>query len=295
MFYEILNIDKASIERTEQLGSKPKFWFRKGEESWLFKEARANTGEHWAEKIAAELAHAMNIPAARVELASFEGQLGAACLDFVAAERGEVLVHGNELLAGQVLGYEKSKIQHQSDHTLDNIRSAIQKIFPEEHATTILQTLAKYCIFDAVIGNTDRHHENWGLLFTLELATRTPEITVAPSFDHASSLGRELTDEARLRWLQPGLLQRYIKNGRGGIYMASSDSRGANPLQLARFGALRFPEYFSPGLAIVAKLQVGTIETIIGNIPHSVMSVTAKHFANEFIKASVAELKATRT
>ena len=44
----------------------------------------------------------------------------------------------------------------------------------------------------ALIGNTDRHAENWGLIITLE-----KRIYLAPTFDHASSLGRELTDDMR--------------------------------------------------------------------------------------------------
>ena len=47
MTYEVLEVDPASIEDIEQLGSKPKFWFYRGRERWLFKEARENTGEDW--------------------------------------------------------------------------------------------------------------------------------------------------------------------------------------------------------------------------------------------------------
>jgi hypothetical protein len=49
-----------------------------------------------------------------------------------------------------------------------------------------------------LIGNTDRHHENWGIL--IELQRNHWRVNVAPSFDHASSLGRELRVE-RQHWL----------------------------------------------------------------------------------------------
>ena len=39
---QALEIDPATIEDIEQLGSKPKFWFYRGTERWLFKEARGN-------------------------------------------------------------------------------------------------------------------------------------------------------------------------------------------------------------------------------------------------------------
>src|SRR5690606_38524174 len=97
--YQVVELNRAvPRERIEQLGSKPKFWFRHSDgRLWLFKYARENTGEHWAEKIAAEVAALLGVPHARVELASADGQWGAICCDFT--HEGELeLVHGNELL-----------------------------------------------------------------------------------------------------------------------------------------------------------------------------------------------------
>jgi serine/threonine protein kinase HipA of HipAB toxin-antitoxin module len=41
-----------------------------------------------------------------------------------------------------------------------------------------------YLVLDALIGHTDRHEENWGVIEGITGAKR-----LAPSFDHASSLG----------------------------------------------------------------------------------------------------------
>jgi hypothetical protein len=38
----------------------------------------------------------------------------------VDREAGEGLIHGNEVLAGMVLGYDRAKTFPQSDHTLEN-------------------------------------------------------------------------------------------------------------------------------------------------------------------------------
>src|SRR6266581_3390089 len=66
MSYPILSVRSEEIVDVEQLGSKPKFWFRQDDQLWLFKEARANTGEDWAEKVAAEIAKLVGMPAARI-------------------------------------------------------------------------------------------------------------------------------------------------------------------------------------------------------------------------------------
>ena len=66
----------AQPEWIEQMGSKPKFWFRRPDDGqqWLFKFSREGTGEDWAEKIAAEIAGMLDISAPGVELAVFDGR-----------------------------------------------------------------------------------------------------------------------------------------------------------------------------------------------------------------------------
>ena len=65
------------------MGSKDKAWFLLPEtnERWLFKYARVNqdvsTGEHWAEKVAAEIAELIGIPHCLVEFAEFDGRMGS--------------------------------------------------------------------------------------------------------------------------------------------------------------------------------------------------------------------------
>src|SRR5438874_2334528 len=121
--FPILEVRPEDRLDVEQLGSKPKFWFQRPNGRWLFKEAREHTGEDWAEKIAAEIAKAVGISAAVVELAEFSGKAGCASQSFVRKEDGknliqQNLIHGNELLAGAVIGYDRTKRMHQSDHTL---------------------------------------------------------------------------------------------------------------------------------------------------------------------------------
>ena len=80
--YSVIDIPQDAREDIEQLGSKPKFWVSIGASRWLFKEARANTGEDWAEKVAAELARTLDIDAAVVELATYMGRRGCISQNF---------------------------------------------------------------------------------------------------------------------------------------------------------------------------------------------------------------------
>jgi len=97
--FPIIDITADPVVSDEQLGSKSKFWISRDNEKWLFKEARASTGEDWAEKIASEVARLIGLNAARVELAVYAERRGCLSLSFVLED--ENLVHGNEILAGQ--------------------------------------------------------------------------------------------------------------------------------------------------------------------------------------------------
>ena len=57
---------------------------------------------------------------------------------------------------------------------------------------------AGYLMLDALIGNTDRHHENWAII----QAGR--QYCLAPTFDHASCLGFNLSDAERIDRMTPG-------------------------------------------------------------------------------------------
>lgn len=203
-YFPILNVEPESAfdpEGIESMGSKEKFWFRfPGEEhsgpDWLFKYPRPDTGEHWAEKIAAEVAAILGIPHARVELATCEDIRGSATKSFL--QNGETVIHGNECIYDVVSfyqeldetipSYDAGRRFKQSQHTLRTILIATANYGGNK------SQFVEYVLLDALVGNTDRHHENWAWTFH----PLSPDLkTLAPTFDHASSLGRELTDEHR--------------------------------------------------------------------------------------------------
>ena len=71
----------------------------------LYKRARENTGEHWAEKVASEICELLDLPTHQVRLAEYEGVAGCAVRSFL--NHRETLIHGNELLHGALEGYDK--------------------------------------------------------------------------------------------------------------------------------------------------------------------------------------------
>lgn len=292
--YPVLSIQPQWVLEDEAMGSKQKFWFRPaGDDAvWLFKYPQPNTGQHWAEKIAAEIAEELEILHAKVDLALFDGVQGSATESF--AREGRELYHGNQILAGQLLGYDPAKRFRQSSHTLNNIFAALSQVFRRrETATTAKIRVADYLVLDALIGNTDRHHENWGIL-----VKRTPSGMsgmIAPSFDHASSLGRELLDDAqgkcRKRLLKENRIAHYAENAPGAIYWDEADRRAISPLELVRRAARLHPDLFRRAFALLDKLNRDILERIVSRIPADWMTDTARHFAIELACYNLKQLK----
>ena len=269
------------------MGSKEKVWYRKpGDRApWLFKFPKQNTGEHWAEKVAAEIAALLGTLHARVELAELRNGQGSATESFI--RDGRELIHGNQVLARIVQGYNLEMKFHQSDHTLENIMMAMDQIFPTPLTSSRAKArLAEYLVLDALIGNTDRHHENWGIF-----RKRKGGLTfVAPSFDHASSLGRELLDERRERRLAQQDVGKYAEKGHGGIFWSEDQPRGPSPLELVRLAYGTYPEFFTPALKKLEKIDEVSIDRIIQKVPADWMTSPSRAFAMALICYNLEQL-----
>lgn len=202
--YDEIDVSRWRISGEEVLGTKPKRWLVKPDtdERWLMKDATFNTsregltypkGDDWAERVAYGVAGAMGLPAARVELCvdrkDREHVYGTICRSVL--EAGQDLVHGNALLAGRGISVTK---RNPDSYTLEAIHGALEDC--RSPAGTLgggsaWRVFVGYLVLDALIGNTDRHEENWAAIVS------DSGSVLAPTFDHASSLGFLLSDREK--------------------------------------------------------------------------------------------------
>ena len=280
---------KSEWEReSEGMGSKYKFWYNDPTAGkWLFKFPRENTGEHWAEKIAAEVAGMLDIAHARVELAVFDNKKGSTTKSFANVDAGQILIHGNQLLELEVQGYDPSKTFNQSSHTLQNIWRVLDSSLNDSEDAKI--RFAEYLVFDAIIGNTDRHHENWGLLFQMD--EDKVSVDLAPTYDHASSLGRELSDTKRERLFANNRIGTYVERAPGAIYWSESDRRGISPIELVRRSVDAYPDWFGPALQRIKKLDKESILNLSKRIPDDWLSAIGRDFMTSQVDYSISMLQ----
>lgn len=78
-------------------------------------------------------------------------------------------------------------------------------------------------------------------------------------------------------------METYVRKGHGGIYLRSSDGRGANPLHLVEYGARQFPQYFRNALEHVAAVTPDRVVAVINDVPPDRMSDVSKDFAYDLM------------
>lgn len=193
----------------EPLGARGSTWLVEpttGDEEplWIFKPVRTRTVVHpddpewfeedWAEYVATRIGALLDLPVAEIELAERNGRRGVISPSFVR-DRAHPPTFGNELLfradpgyplraRGEVPGYTPQRCLD----VLDGHRPPLDAAPAFESAA---DAFASYMLLDALVANTDRHHENWAVL------QHGGSSHLAPCYDLGTCLGFQLTDHER--------------------------------------------------------------------------------------------------
>lgn len=285
MPYPIVTVPRHTSAQLEQLGTKPKFWFRAEDGTLtLFKEGFEGSGEHWAEKLACEVAAALGLPHAHYDLAEFDGRLGVVSPNFVPTAGRLIL--GNELLAKVFTGYAEKPDYRCPQHTLTRVMAVLRspQVGPPldwdcpAAVDGAPGVFVGYLMLDALIGNQDRHHENWGLLKVQDRG-----LTLAPTFDHASSLGRNEQDEARAERLatrdRGRSVAAYVQRARSGLYKTKNSNKAMTTLEAFSDAAASHASAAGYWRQRLSALDPGTLEAVVRQMPTSAMSQIAGRFA----------------
>lgn len=185
---------------------------------YLFKQSRDIYPEQfWAEVIAYRigLLTRVAVPVAFPAWNRATGTCGALIEWFygyseIPAER---YVRGSYFLHSVIDDYDLKKGKQHNLHTVQRICAKMARSAqPPRLAQNWLNTWARVLAFDALIGNTDRHHDNWGFLFEIGSLGVAESIRLAPAFDNGTSLATELTAE-RIATADDVFVTRYIARG----------------------------------------------------------------------------------
>ncbi len=231
------------VRGVEQVGSTRNVWLEEPGAGlrWLHKDTiipvnEVEQGEDWSEVVSTQVAHLLGVPCATTRLCTREGRRGSLSLSVVP--KGQSLWEGRVVLeAAQAPGYfshiegepgvdpDRPDVKRPG-HSLTNILDTLQDVaappgFEGPKELNGYDVFAGYMILDALIANRDRHEQNWAVLAP---ALLSEAVRLAPSYDHASSLGYNLTDSRRERcvaessrledWAGKGTAYRFEHSGK---------------------------------------------------------------------------------
>lgn len=177
----------------------------------------AKTGHKWypvesiTEHLLNRLGAAFGIQMAESRLAVINGQLRFLSRYFLDVEK-ETLAHGAEIFAGYledqafVESMEKANLSRQI-FTLQFVEKAITKAFPLEK-DTIMKDLVKLLLYDAMVGNNDRHYFNWAVIHPFDKHKRA---RFSPVYDTARGMFWNASDKQLAMRVKQKDVARYVK------------------------------------------------------------------------------------
>lgn len=199
-------------------GVKPKHWLRAPEKTpyrfiipehrYLFKYASSESEamQVYSEAVAYQIARELDapVPPAFLAVDYSTGRFGCIIESFLdhKSEVDTRFVHAIELFQNI-----NCPIDERVGSLRDNIR--ISKAYKVPYA---LEWWKRTIVFDALIGNTDRHSENWGLVITRQPFVE-PRYDLAPIFDNGTSLGWRIDEGDLARHSTAQSIDRLVARG----------------------------------------------------------------------------------
>ena len=300
--YPIIDISNQNIDDFEQMGTKSKFWYTdsKTGEEYLFKSIHTEDrqgkpiqriGEDWAEKIACELAEALGIPHAHYDLAYYKGQRGIRSKKFTMD--GDNMFFGNQLIEHVANRINAPLERGQRSQKVERVSAILARLIDHPPKgwvnTTNLKTtfdvFIGYLMLDTLISNQDRHNENWGMILNGN------QTYLAPSFDHAASLGRNESREKmheRLTTKDEGRqIPSYVIRSKSYFYNGNHRLKTLDAFLM--FGYFRKKATLE-WLERLETLDFEDMFSIVDKVPDEIMGLTEKTFCKAILIANKARI-----
>lgn len=239
---DIKFIDVSAWQSQDYLnsgGSRAKSLLVNGDDQYFFKRSEFKPGtetqpekyyryEFLSEVIAYQLGKKLGLDILRYDIANYDGIIGCLSPQMVPDSSEELLELGRFMTAHDNNFLPKHN-HNRKLYTFQLLESTLKEFELEEYWFTIFETM----IFDAIIGNTDRHQENWALLGKSTSFTEAIDMPVEQLveelrkeklwIEHIGMAASKIFGSlAEKNMIERALLNQYIKKGLAPIYDSGS-------------------------------------------------------------------------
>lgn len=166
----------------------------------------------------------------------------------------EGFLSGGLFMKAMIVDYD---LKRGRQHNFEQIQTLCH-VLASSHNTTPLKLVEDWpcawtimLAFDALIGNTDRHHENWGFLADRSPTHPRPNTALAPAFDNGTSLGHEFADRQFALFDDAAFIARYIRKGHHHLRWNLHDERQAGHAELLLKLIEKHPQCRDPMLKLL--------------------------------------------
>ena len=125
----------------------------------------------------------------------------AALIEWFYDDKKKRYISGGQIMVQLIENFDRDTGK---EHNLETIRQ-----FFSDHET-ILEYWAKVLTFDTLIGNIDRHQDNWGFIIERSEKQSIESITTSPAFDNGTALGYEILEQNIDNFDDADKLERYL-------------------------------------------------------------------------------------
>ena len=217
--------------------------------------------EACSEKLAYEIAKVLGYDCAKIELAvDNDNKIGV--LNYYFSDRF------NAPHTDIVAYLNKDTKERNNYYTISNIKSVLDDIDID-----LFKGFVKIMIFDALIGEQDRHEENWGI------TEKQGENFISPLYDNGDSLLREFRNPANAQKYYDGIkdFNAYIDRSQTIIYKEDNKSKYKH-FELIKYLYDNFPQYVIPEINNLKKLTDEIIEELVNKIPDELLTNEHKKY-----------------
>ena len=220
-----------------------------------------NCSEACSEKIAYELARKIGFECAKIDLAfDNDGKIGVLNYYFsnkTTTTHTDIIAYLNKDLSERSNYYKISNIKS----TLDDVDKNLFKGF------------IRIMVFDALIGEQDRHEENWGI------TEKDGKFCISPLYDNGDSLLREFKnyDNAKKYYDGTKNFDKFIEKSKTLIYKEDCDKKYKH-FELIQYLVDKFPALVIPEIQKLKVLTDDVIEDIVDRIPDELLTDEHKKY-----------------
>jgi hypothetical protein len=127
-----------------------------------------------------------------------------------------------------------------------------------------LEHWAKVFSFDAVIGNTDRHQDNWGVVWE-GISPNKLRAIFSPAFDNGTSLGHEIMEDRLHRFTDLDRIDQYIGRGTHHARWKIDDPQRRQHFELLKLFRDKFP-FVEPAMRSALAFEIPKLESEVAEL-----------------------------